>query len=289
MHEEFPQTGFNIVNSGYDKSISDFVWHLHRKRVDYYLTCVTEGAVTYILNDKTFKAKKGDFFLYHPNEIQDFTFETYSHTTTHWVHFIGNKCDELINQLNLKSGKIVVKSEKPKKLLLQLINEMILKKTHYETLAKSLLAELLINLSREIPVANKEDSTQKNEDLFLTVLERITKDPKISNKECADICCLSVSQFVRSFKKKFGVTPHQMKITTLINVSKDLLIHGNMSITSIAESLGFYSENLYFNSLFKKQTGLSPTEYRNKYKGEQPNTKNVFYNNYINKSDMDLD
>ncbi|WP_258525499.1 helix-turn-helix domain-containing protein [Paenibacillus sp. YN15] len=47
--------------------------------------------------------------------------------------------------------------------------------------------------------------------------------------------------------------------------SKELLRTCSYSVSNIAESVG-YTDNYYFSRFFKKQTGLSPTEYRNHVK-----------------------
>ena len=273
--ETFPEKGFHIVNCGYDKSISKFVWKLSRTRQDYYLVVVTQGAVDYWLEGNCIKLKEGEFFLYFPGDHQSFVFDSYIHTTTHWIHFVGDEADALIKDLQLSHGKIDVKTERPKNLLLQIINESILKNPHHDLIAKGLLFELLATLARENFTANRENGlTKNNSDAFLQVIEKITKNPQISNEECAKTCFLSISQFIRVFKKKFNTTPHQYKLNILINLAKDFLIHSDMSLTEIAENLGFDADTLYFNTMFKKQTGMSPTEFRRKNKSA-PEARNV--------------
>lgn len=275
QQETFPEKGFHIVNCGYDKSISKFVWKLSRTRQDYYLVLVTQGAVEYWLEGNCIKLTEGEFFIYFPGDQQKFTFDSYTHTTTHWVHFVGDEADALIKDLQLSHGKIDVKTERPQKLLFRIIDESILKNPHYESMVKGLLLELLTTLARENFTANREGRLAKNNsDAFLQVIEKITKNPQISNEECAKICFLSISQFIRVFKKKFNTTPHQYKLNILINLAKDLLMHSDMSLTEIAENLGFDADTLYFNTMFKKQTGMSPTEFRNKNKSA-PEARNV--------------
>ncbi|XTV77891.1 helix-turn-helix domain-containing protein [Mannheimia haemolytica] len=46
-----------------------------------------------------------------------------------------------------------------------------------------------------------------------------------------------------------------------ISESKKLLYFSNISISNIAKSLG-YEDSLYFSKIFKKHTGLSPSEFR---------------------------
>lgn len=50
-----------------------------------------------------------------------------------------------------------------------------------------------------------------------------------------------------------------------INTSKELLRFTNLSIKEIANKVGF-ENSLYFSRLFKQETNLSPSEYRNKSK-----------------------
>jgi len=51
----------------------------------------------------------------------------------------------------------------------------------------------------------------------------------------------------------------------LIDEAKDILLKPNKSISEVAYELGFEYPQ-YFSRLFKKMEGLSPTEYRKKYR-----------------------
>ncbi len=50
-----------------------------------------------------------------------------------------------------------------------------------------------------------------------------------------------------------------------IAAAKSLLENPSASIFAVAERLGYYDVN-YFSAFFKKQTGLSPSEYRKQSK-----------------------
>ena len=50
-----------------------------------------------------------------------------------------------------------------------------------------------------------------------------------------------------------------------IGEAQKLLMNTDKSIGSISEELGF-NDNSHFNVMFKKYTGLSPTEYRQYFK-----------------------
>ena len=50
-----------------------------------------------------------------------------------------------------------------------------------------------------------------------------------------------------------------------IEEGKDLLVSTDMNIADIALSIGYSNQN-YFNTVFKKKENITPLEFRNKYK-----------------------
>ena len=84
---------------------------------------------------------------------------------------------------------------------------------------------------------------------------------KIDISEIADIACLSKFYFIRVFTEMCGCTPYQYITGQKINKAKDMLINENNSIRDISFECG-YNSTQSFRQCFKKQTGLSPSEYR---------------------------
>jgi len=78
---------------------------------------------------------------------------------------------------------------------------------------------------------------------------------------------MSVSQRYLSdtLKKETGKTTTEHLQLYLIDEAKNILLKLNKSISEIAYELGFEYPQ-YFSRLFKKKEGLSPSEYREKYK-----------------------
>lgn len=78
----------------------------------------------------------------------------------------------------------------------------------------------------------------------------------------SDKLCLSTGYFGDLIKKETGMTAQRYIQNKIIDLSKRDLLGSTLSVSEIAYSLGFdYPQ--HFTRLFKKQTGLSPTEYRN--------------------------
>ena len=86
---------------------------------------------------------------------------------------------------------------------------------------------------------------------------------KMSIKEIADMCNMSVGYFERLFKEYAGVTPTLYRIQKKMQRAKLLLSNETLNIDQIAFQLGF-EDTAYFCRVFKKQNGCTPTEYRQK-------------------------
>lgn len=78
---------------------------------------------------------------------------------------------------------------------------------------------------------------------------------------------LSVSQRYLSdtLKKETGKTTTEHLHLFLIDEAKNILLQPNKTVSEVAYDLGF-EYPAYFSRLFKKKEGISPTEYREKYK-----------------------
>ena len=74
------------------------------------------------------------------------------------------------------------------------------------------------------------------------------------------------SYFRKMFKRYTGVAPHQYHLELKIMRAKEMLLSDNKSIKEISFELGFESIH-YFSRLFKKKTGLNPTDWRKKFIG----------------------
>ena len=76
---------------------------------------------------------------------------------------------------------------------------------------------------------------------------------------------MSVNWFIHSFKSVMKMSPMQYIISLRISTAKGLLEKSTKNIAEISNEIG-YDNPLYFSRLFKKCTGLTPTEYRKQIK-----------------------
>ncbi len=75
---------------------------------------------------------------------------------------------------------------------------------------------------------------------------------------------VSSKHLIRLFTVHHGMTPTQYIWQIRVKRATDLLIHTGLTITEVAYQCGFKT-SYHFARLFKKLTGLTPTEMRNQH------------------------
>ena len=126
------------------------------------------------------------------------------------------------------------------------------------------LESLLISLVRMHTLSVSEQGTVKkyNNDGVQGVYRYITENfkTKLSLDNLCFIFGFNKTTLCQSFKAQYGITIFSYINNLKIKEAKALLRSKKMSITEISERLGYESVH-YFCRSFKKETGLSPTEY----------------------------
>lgn len=72
---------------------------------------------------------------------------------------------------------------------------------------------------------------------------------------------ISPFHFIRQFEALFGLTPHQFRIDSRIELAKHLLAAGQHSVTDVCMEVGCSSLGS-FSALFTSRVGESPSRYR---------------------------
>lgn len=83
----------------------------------------------------------------------------------------------------------------------------------------------------------------------------------ISESAVAALCQSSPSRFCREFRAAYGVTFVEYLSSFRVMEAKRLMANPRMSVADIAAAVGF-NDPSYFSRLFRKQEGVSPSEYR---------------------------
>lgn len=122
---------------------------------------------------------------------------------------------------------------------------------------------LFMNLVEEMIVSGKRQLHDDNTELMVQAVEYIRQnyaDP-ISVAKISSMFGLERRRFSYLFEKHTGMGPSSYLTECRIRRSKELLRTCECPISQVAECVG-YADSFYFSRLFKRQTGLSPTEFR---------------------------
>jgi AraC family transcriptional regulator len=97
--------------------------------------------------------------------------------------------------------------------------------------------------------------------LVLEYIEDTLGQP-IRLRELAALAGVSARHFERAFRQSTGSSPHAYVMERRLHRARDLLINQpELPIEQITLRLGFSSSS-HFSSAFRRQTGLTPTDFR---------------------------
>ena len=89
----------------------------------------------------------------------------------------------------------------------------------------------------------------------------------ITVQQMAEAAGYHASHFTSLFRQHLGISPGQFILRKKTDRAAELLTATSMPVSAIAEALGFASQ-FYFSNFFKKQTGMTPSQYRAIYRRE---------------------
>lgn len=128
----------------------------------------------------------------------------------------------------------------------------------------ALVVQILYQINQELnhPVYAKHKKSPEIVKALDYIDDHITKE--LSLEELSHHVHLSPVYFHQVFAKIVGMTPHQYVISKRINMAKEQLIHTTMTIKEITYRIG-YKDTSYFCQAFKKETGYTPLNFREKH------------------------
>ncbi len=102
--------------------------------------------------------------------------------------------------------------------------------------------------------------------IYRRALTAISARPqeRMTVSDLAQECHVGTTYIKRVFRKYSGLGVHEYILKSKISLAKQLLCR-RVPITEVAERLGFSGQN-YFSAAFKRETGMTPTAYRDENK-----------------------
>ena len=148
--------------------------------------------------------------------------------------------------------------------LRNILRETELKNTGYEDVCQAYMEILIIRLMRNtalaIPAEPQTVSANRQCAAVRRYIDLHFKEP-LTLELLAEEGHMNKYYLSHAFKREYGVSPINYMISRRIEESKYLLAETDLSLSQIAQLLGFSSLS-YFSQVFRKTQGLSPMEYR---------------------------
>ncbi|MDP2792155.1 MAG: AraC family transcriptional regulator [Rectinemataceae bacterium] len=229
---------------------------------EYQLVYVTKGRGSFTSGDRTWAVLPGSVLAVFPGVRHSYCPDQETGWEEYWVGFKGPSADELRDSgfhspanpffpvgvhesmLAVFSGIFsVVESQEP----------------YYQFRAGALVMVLLAEvLGRARKAEQHSESEALVERAKFLMTENI--DGTMNVDEVGERLGVARTRFCESFKAYTGMTPYQYFIQLKINRAKEILSAGNAPVKEVAYSLGF-DDQYYFSRLFKKKTGVAPSEW----------------------------
>lgn len=225
------------------------------------LIYVVDGRGRISLNGKQVHFFKDTFILCRGGDALSYRFAKNAEGSFYFIRFTTSDGKPLENTYNLES--ILYRCNMPDEVI-ECIKEFVRKfiiraPKSMETLS-GLFKELIYTLSV---------SKEKNTDIMSAIF-KLAQDiqenfigAEFDVNEYAMSVGLSKDRFSVLFKQHFGYPPYKYQLMLKMDEAIALLQHTDLPINKISDMLGF-SNQLYFSSAFKKQTGMAPSDVRKK-------------------------
>lgn len=239
-----------------------------RGRIDYQLLYIASGKGRfYFEENKEVIVPAGHMVLYRPKEMQRYVYYAEDQTEVYWVHFTGGNVKNILkNHFFPVKDHVIYSGVVPEyqQIFRKMIQELQLCKPDFENYLSLLLYQLLIMVGRQQNELKTITSTVQKDIEYATYYFNENYNKNISIDEFAASINMSTCWFIRNFKQYNKITPMAYILSIRIANAQNLLETTSYNVTEIASIIG-YDNALYFSRLFKKQTGLSPTEYRKQH------------------------
>lgn len=148
--------------------------------------------------------------------------------------------------------------------LRNILREMEQKNTGYEDVCQAYMEILIIRLMRSttlsVPSEPQISSGNRQCAAVRRYIDLHFKEP-LTLEQLAEESHMNKYYLSHAFKREYGTSPINYMISRRIEESKYLLAETDLSMTQIAQLLGFSSLS-YFSQVFRRTQSVSPLEYR---------------------------
>lgn len=252
----------SVYNVGFEKCASHHQWG-PGIRDHYLIHYIISGKGSYHIGNKTYFLSAGDSFLAYPNTEITYCADDNDPWEYAWVGFTGSDASMMLSATDFSLEKPIIKNtpmgDNIKRCIANIYN------VHGSEFinAVQMTGQLYLLLAEYIQNAHHVSNQNSANTYVQKSIEFISANYSypITVEDISNYVGISRSQLFRSFDVILSKSPKEYLTDYRIKQACYLLTNTNISITAIANSLGF-DNSLYFSKTFHKKKGLSPSEFR---------------------------
>jgi len=225
---------------------------------EIFILFIGTGKCKAVLNDMPYTLSPGEFLISIGKAHLSYCFSDSLDAILYCVHASFSEKTFSQDVFYLSSGVYPTLDTRSVKIAFtRIFKEYSLRSSFSSIRLSSFFTELLCTLSE----SRSEHSKAVKEAVRLA--DDINKDfiSEFDVSTYSDKVGLSKDRFSVIFRERYGYAPYKYQLMLKINEATYLLRHTDLPIRKISEMLGF-SNQLYFSSAYKAQTGYSPTQAR---------------------------
>lgn len=226
---------------------------------------VLEGQGTVTENEKTVRVKKGDVFILHAKNYHDYISDTDDPWILLWVQMSGPVVPDILRAYDLTN--VILIPDFDLKDDIEKIRSIITYNSDVETVDREgprLFLDLIQKIHNELVSRSKIEHPPSAAELIRARIDDLP-DGCITLDQLCEEFHFTKQHIIRIFKKRYNITPYEYILDRRISITKSLLKNTDLSMKEIAVQLKFY-DCAHLTEFFQKRTGLSPSEYRKRYR-----------------------
>jgi len=231
---------------------------------EYQVIYITSGGG--VFNDKlngSREVEAGDIFILFPGVWHSYRPHTETGWKEYWVGFAGDHADRLFRNKLFEPQKPVYHIGLNQEVIGDFEQIMQLCRDQTPGFQIRLGALVLLLLAHIHAAEISSHVTNTDNELIQTArtVMQLNLDAGIETEQIADEIGIEYTYLLKIFRTHTGLTPYQYFLQLRIHRAKELLADPALSIKAISSMMNFENQ-YYFSRLFKRKTGLSPSEWK---------------------------
>lgn len=253
----------SVYNVGRQKCTRGYAWG-PGIRDHFVIHYVTAGTGTYTAGGKTRTLRAGDVFLIYPDTEVHYRADLHDPWTYEWVGFAGSDARDILNATDFTPEEPVLCGPAYGQEIQAGLRRINADFGHSFAQAVAMTGHLYGLLA--LLAANRTGPDYRPDhdaELVRRVIAYIDQwySYPISVEDMAAYAGVSRSTLFRVFTRHLGCSPKEYLERCRIRKASHLLRSSSLTIGAISVSVG-YDNGLYFSKAYKKITGMTPTQYR---------------------------